>query len=193
MKSLQNLLISIFVGLFVSEIVRQYEPWIAYLIYLSLIVIVCLNIYIYYRNRIRIEITRQNLHDFPYSINFTATNMGEHRNSLNEKVILKCLMVSKKKTLLYSEKYKFTFYINVDDRSLDPHKPKNFQAISKTENPQLFTSKFRLYRFWPGRGMYTHLYFTDPLSGNTSYLSFHFARFLHQYLRKDKHFKSITL
>ena len=192
MKSLQNLVIGILVGLIPSEIVRQYEPWIGYIIYSCIFLVVCLTIYIYWVNRIKIEITRQSLDDIPYSVNFTATNMGEHRNSLDEKVILTCLMVPLRRTILYSKKRKFTFFIDIDDRSLEPHIPKKFQALLKTEIPQLFASSFRRYRFIPSRGMYTHVYFEGPLSGKSSYLSFYIARFLHQYLRKDKQVKEIT-
>ena len=138
----------------------------------------------YWVNRIKIRITNQNLHTLPHSIKFTAINMGEHRNSFDEKVVLTCLMVPKRKTILYGEKHKIDFYIHSADKSLHPHRQKNFEAISKNEDQQLFTSVFRKYRFCPNRGMFTHVYFKGPLNEKVSYLKFHFNRFLYQYFRR---------
>ena len=91
MKNLQALLISIAGSLIVIKIISQYEQLIGCFLYSAIFLAICLNGYIYWRNRIRFEITKQAFTDFPLTLNFTATNMGNNRNSLDEKVVLKWL------------------------------------------------------------------------------------------------------
>ena len=184
MKNLLTLLFSIVGGLIVSEIIRQYEPWIGYFLYSGIFLAFCVNAYIYWRNRIKIEITRQNLHDFPYSINFTATNMSELRNSLDEKIVLECLIISLNKVFPNGKKHKHLFYINAENFSLEPHIKKSFKAMAKKDTPQLFYSNFRRYRFCPNRGMYTHIYFTGPLKRTVSPLKFYFKQILYRLFNK---------
>ena len=192
MKNLQTLLLGIVGGLIVSEIIRQYEPWIGYFLYGGIFLAFCVNAYIYWRNRIKIEITRQNLHDFPYSINFTAINMSESRNSLDEKIILDCLIISLNKAFPNGKKHKHLFYINDKNLSLEPHIKRDFKAVAKKDAPQLFYSSFRRYRFCPNRGMYAHVYFTGPLNQKAAYIKFYFKQILYRLFNKVDSMKNVV-
>ena len=183
MKSLQILLFSIIGGLIVSEIIRQYEPWIGYFIYSAIFLAVCINGYIFWRNRISFKITRQDLISSPPSISFTATNMSNYRNSLDEEVILKWLNIPLSKTFPCGEKHKDILIIGDKDKSLDPHETKEFKATIKKNIEHLYFSNFRQYRFTPNRGMYTYLRFASPNGGIVSFLPFYFKKILYRFFK----------
>lgn len=166
-----------------SEVIRQYETWIGYFLYSAIFLAFCLNIFIYWKNRIKFEITKQDFHDSPLSVFFTATNMGDHRNSLDKKVVLKWLNIPLSAMFPCGKNHKHILTLDGADNSLDPHKTKKFKATMKGDMPQLYFSNFRQYRFAPNRGMYTYLYFITPHGKNVSFLQFYFKKFLYRFFK----------
>lgn len=183
-KKINALLISIIGGLIVIEISSHFKSnCILYAILVMVLIFFVLNIIAYWRNRIKIEINKQNLTDSPYNISFSAINMGGSRNSLNGNVILQCLTIPFNPAIPCGEKHRHIFYIDGSDNSLEPHKSKSFKAAIKGEIPQLYFSNFRQYKFTPNRGMYTHLYFIGATDKNVSFWKFYFKRFLYRFFK----------
>lgn len=184
MKDAKNLLFSIVGSLIVIEIIRQYETWIAYFLYAAIFLGICLNVFIYWRNRIKFEITKQDFtNDSPPSLFFTATNMGDHRNSLDKRVILKWLNIPLSETFPCGNNHKDILTIDRSDNYLDPHETKRFKATIKGDMSQLYFSNFMQYRFTPNRGMYTYLRFITPHGKNVSFLRFYFKKFLYRFFK----------
>ncbi len=135
MKNLENLLLSVIGGLIVCEIIRQYEPLVGYMIYAGILILLSINIIIYFKNRINIKIIKQNFTQHPYSIKFEATNLADTPNSLAEKIIFKCLLPGIKNSKFPNgQKYNCEFRINSPDRLLEPHKPKIITASAHSDN-----------------------------------------------------------
>ena len=183
MKNIRNLLIGISGGLIVSEIIRQYEPWIGYFLYSAIFLAFCANSCIYWKNRIKFKITRQDFTANPPCLFFTATNMGNYRNSLDERVVLNWLNIPLSKTFPCGKRHKDILIIDNKNKSLDPHKTKDFKATIKGDMPQLYFSNFRRYRFTPNRGMYTYFYFIKSHEKSVSFLEFYIKRFLYRFFK----------
>ena len=150
------------------------------------IVGICITLSYGFLKRNKIKIIKQNLIEFPYSIDFEAENMGNAINSLGGKILLDCLImpISKiKKTKLCGEKCKHTFYLNNNDTSLEYHSPKKFTAIAEKEMQQLYYSNFRRYKFYSTNRINTHLYFIGATNKNVSFWEFYFKKFLYRFFK----------
>jgi hypothetical protein len=75
--------------------------------------------------------------------------MGNHRNSLDEEIILKWLNIPLSKTFPCGKNHKDILTINNDDKSLDSHETKDFKATIKKDIPgqPLFSGEFLLVIF----------------------------------------------
>lgn len=181
MKSLESLLLGVVGGLIVSEIIRQYEPLIGYIIYAGILLLLGLNIFIYFKNRVKIKIIKQNLAQLPYNIKFEAVNLGDTPNSLEEKVVFKCLLPNiKNHKFPNGQKYKCEFRIKRSDRLLEPHKPKIITATTNSNNPHLIYSWFRKYIFIPSKGMYSIIFARNALDNGISRWRYRYERFLYR-------------
>jgi hypothetical protein len=185
MKTIETLILGIVIGLAVSEIVRQYEPMIGYIIYVGIPFLLLLNIYIYWKTRIVVKIIRQDFFQSPYSLQFEAINLGEKKNSLEEYIDLCCVVPTDvKKFPLYGIKHKCKFQIPLDQRLLEPHKPEKITATCDDVNTQseILVSWFRKYTFKPSKGMYTIKYVRNVDNGIPKW-RYRFERFLYRGFR----------
>ncbi len=192
--NINNLIGSVIVGLVVAVISSQLDQNIvAYIIIAAVFLFLFLNLIGYFRNRIKISIIKQNFGDLPYSIIFEALNLGEKPNSLEKMVILKCLLPTKSRGFLNGKRFHCIFYLQGNDRLLEPHKPKVFTATSKTDNSALLFSWFREYAFKPSRGMYSVAYVRNALDNGISYWRYILERVLFRLFRITKQIDSITV
>ena len=187
-KILNTLLVSIVGGLIVLEISNNFESVNIWPTILTVILIfIILNMVVYLRNRVKIKIIKQTFIDPPITLNFTAMNMGNYRNSLDKRIILKWLEIPFAPTFPYGKKYKHVLSLNDFDNSLNSHETKEFKATIKGNMPHFF-SNFRHYRFTPNKGMHTHLYFIGPTKRdktweNVSFVKFYFKYFLYRFFK----------
>lgn len=194
-RNFNSLFVGVIGGLVVAAISSQLAPDIvAYIIYVAVFLFLFINLIGYFRNRIKISIIKQRFGDLPYSIIFEALNLGEKPNSLGKRIILKCLLPTiKSHGFLNGKRFHCIFYLQDDDRLLEPHKPKVFTATTNSDNSALLFSWFRKYEFRPSRGMYSVVYVRNALDNGISYWRYELERFLFRLFRKTKQIDSITV
>lgn len=181
-KNLNTILISVIGSLIVAKI----QPGIIiYVIVAAFIILILLNTFFGSRDRVRIRSVKQNLFNLPYSLKFEAENISDRPNSLKKTINLSCLVIlTKNKAILFGENFKYTFAIKGNDRTLEPHKSKIFEAITNEQDPQLFVSKFRKFTIYPTRGRKEFIYSVGPSDRDTNYFRFYIKRFLYQFFKR---------
>jgi len=193
-RNFNSLFVGVIGGLVVAVISSQLAPGIvAYIIYVAVFLFLFINLIGYFRNRMKISIIKQRFGDLPQSIIFEALNLGEKPNSLGKRIILKCLLPTiKSQGFLNGKRFHCIFYLQDDDRLLEPHRPKVFTATTNSDNSALLFSWFRKYEFRPSRGMYSVVYVRNALDNGISYWRYKLERFLLRLFRKTKQIDSIT-
>lgn len=194
MKNLENLVVGVIGGLIVSEIIRQYEPLIGYIIYAGIFILLFIIIFIHLKNRINIKIIKQNFAQLPYSIKFEAVNLRDTPNSLGEKIVFECLL-PKIKTSKFpnGQKYNCEFRINSSDRLLESHKPKIITASTNSDNQRLIYSWFRKYIFISSKGMYSIIFVRNALDNGISRWRYRYERSLYRIFNIIKQVNSIEV
>ena len=184
MKNFENLIMGIIGGLIVSEIIRQYEPKIAYIVYVCIFIFLFINFYIYWKNRIKIKFIRQNFNNRPYFLQFEAVNLGEKRNSLSEYIDLQCFLPAyPNKKIPNGINFKCKFNIPQEQRLLEPHKPVTIIASCDSDNQRLLFSWFRKYTFKPAKGMYTVKYVRNASDNGISKWRYEIEVFLYRWFK----------
>lgn len=193
-KSLNGYLVTIISGFTIAGITGSFG-----LVKIGIVIAICvlaflfLNVVIYFRNRIRIKIIKQNFADLPYSIIFEALNLGEKTNSLEDKIYFKCLLPTVRKWKFRNgQSFKCVFWLKSSDRSLEPHKPKKFTAITNSDNQGLLFSWFRKYEFKPSRGMYSHVFVRNALDNGISYWRYLIERSFYRLFRIVRDTKEVS-
>ena len=164
------------------------KPYAIYILFfgIALIVLACiLQIHYWLQKKVQIKITRQNFGKLPYIIEFVAKNMGNNPNSIEKKIVLKCLIASKRRReVLHGYNCKCEFHLQGNDTLLEPLKPKHFIATINSANPQLLASHFRKYRFRITTGMYTMIYIASPLGKAIPYWKYIIGRSIYRVFRR---------
>ena len=124
-KNLNTILICIIGSLIIAKI----QPNIViYVIIIATFILIMTNIIFGSKDRVKIRMLKQNFFESPYKIIFEAENISEQPNALKNYVSMSCLTIPMKKTMFYGEKRKCIFKIKGNDRSIEPHKTKVFEA-----------------------------------------------------------------
>ena len=180
-KNINTILVSIIAGLIIAKI----QPDIVIYVIVALIIILLLiNIFWGPKDRIKIKSLKPDFFNHPYKLIFEAENISDKPNSIKKSVSMKCLIIPLHKTFLFGEKRKSTFIIQGDDRSIDPHKEKVFEAITTDEYSQLFVSKFRKFTIYPNRGKRIFIFSIGPSDREVNCFRFYMERFLYQYFKR---------
>lgn len=180
-KNLNTILISIIGSLIIAKI----QPEIViYAIIVAIIILVSINIILGSKDRIKISLLKQDFFNHPYKVIFKAENISDRLNSIKENINMNCLTIPLKKTLFFGEKHKCTFKIKKNDRSVEPHKTKVFEAVTTENYKQLLVSKFRRFTFYPNRGKRIFLFSIGPSNREANFIRFYIERFLYQFFKK---------
>ena len=180
-KNLNTILVSIIAGLVIAKI----QPNIViYVIITLFIILILINIFFGPKDRIIIKSLKQDFFNHPYKLIFQAENISDKPNSIKKIVSMKCLTIPLHKSMLYGEKRKCTFSIKGNDRSIDPHKTKVFEAFTTDEYSQLFVSKFRKFTIYPNRGKKAFIFSIGPSKREVSCFRFYVERFLFQFFKR---------
>jgi len=181
LKNLNMILISIIGSLIIAKI----QPdMVIYAIIIAFLVLVLINILFGSRDRIKIKPLKQDFFKLPYKMIIEAENISDRPNSIRKTIIMNCLIIPTKKTLFYGEKHKCTFTIKGNDRSIEPHKTRVFEAVTTDEYSQLFVSKFRKFTIYPNRGRRVFIFSIGPSKRETNCFQFYIERFLYQFFKR---------
>ena len=185
LKNLNGYLVTIISGLTLAGITGSFGSIeIGLVIGIFILVVLLLNIVMRFRNRIRIKIIKQNFADLPYSIIFEALNLGDKTNSLDDEIYFKCLLPNVRNWLFRNgQSFKCVFRLKQNDRSLEPHKPMKFTAITNSDNQSLLFSWFRKYEFRPSRGMYSAIFVRNASDNGISYWRYLIERTFYRLFR----------
>ncbi len=180
-KNLNTILISIIGSLIIAKI----QPNIViYAIIIAILILVSINILFGSKDRVKIRMLKQAFFNLPYKVIFEAENISDQPNSLKNSVSMNCLTIPMKKTLFYGERRTCTFNIKGNDRSIEPHKTKVFEAFTTENHKQLFVSKFRRFTIYPNRGRRVRIFSIGPSNREANCFRFYAERFLYQFFKR---------
>lgn len=187
-RNFNSLFVAVIGGLVVAVISGQLAPSIvSYIIYAAIFLFLCVNLIGYFKNRIKINLIKQRFGNLPYSIIFEALNLGEKPNSLEKKIILKCLLPTiKNEGFLNGKRFQCFFYLDDNDRLLEPHRPKVFIATTNSDHSILMFSWYRKYEFRSSRGMHSVVFVRNALDNGILYWRYKVERFLFRLFRKTQ-------
>lgn len=194
LKSLNGYLVTIITGLTIAGITGSFgSVKIGLVIGIFVLAFLFLNVVMYFRNRIRIKIIKQNFADLPYTIIFEAQNLGDKTNSLDDKIYFKCLFPTERKwNSINGQSFKCVFRLKNSDRSLEPHKPIKFTAITNSDKQRLRFSWFRRYEFRPSHGMYSPVFVRNALDNGISYWRYLIERSFYRFFRIVRDTKEVS-
>jgi hypothetical protein len=129
-KNLNTILISI-IGSLIIAIIQSDK--IIYVIFAASLIFVFINIIPGSKDKIKIKSLKQDFFNLPYKVIFEAENISNMPNSIRKTIDINCLTIPINRTLLYGQKHKCNFTIKGDDRSIEPHKTKAFEAVTADE------------------------------------------------------------
>jgi hypothetical protein len=192
-KSFETLCFTVIAGLCIVVITSQFGlRIIAYIVFLSLIVLIIISLIGYYRNRTRIRMIRQHIFDPPYWLKFEAMNLGDKSLSMERKITLKCLLTgSRKQGFLYGKRFQCDFYVDDTERILEPHRPRKFTGRTTCRNQRLPFSWFRKYEFRPTRGMNCKVFVRNAHDNGIPCWKYKYERLLYRLFNIVKRTRSI--